>query len=223
MRLNTRRNKPDNKRDTNRLFPVFVKLEELNVLIVGGGKVAQEKLTAILNNCPLTPIRMVSMSFMASLRKLSRSGNVRLVKKAFDPGDLDGADIVFSAVNDVRTSKLIAASARKKGILHNAADKPGLCDFYLGTIVQKGNLKIGISTNGKSPTLAKRLKQILDLTIPDSINDTLSNLAAIRASLAGDMKTKVERLNAITSIFITEPPRPAYQKGIRKARRHPRD
>jgi siroheme synthase-like protein len=217
MRLNTNRKRSARKKsDTNRLFPVFVKLEELNVLIVGGGKVAVEKLAAILNNCPSTPIRIVSKSFLASLRKLSRSNNVKLIKREFDPGDLDGADIVFSAVNDVRTSKLIAAAARRKGILHNAADKPGLCDFYLGSIVQKGNLKIGISTNGKSPTLAKRLKKILEQTIPDSIDETLANLAAIRSSLAGDMKSKVERLNAITSIFISEPPKTGKRKGTKE-------
>jgi siroheme synthase-like protein len=57
------------------------------------------------------------------------------------------------AVNDLAWSEEIRNDAKAKGILVNVADKPGLCDFYLGSIVQKGNLKIAISTNGKSPTL----------------------------------------------------------------------
>jgi siroheme synthase-like protein len=201
MKLNTR-NKKNPLAKANRLFPVFVKLERLRVIVVGGGKVAEEKLNAILANAPTTAIRVVSKTVTPAIRKLAKGHPVQLHTKSFEPSDLLWGDIVFSAVNDVRLSRRIHTAARKIKILHNAADKPELCDFYLGSIVQKGNLKIGISTNGKSPTVAKRLKEILENTLPDEIDEVLDRLSSIRDSLRGDMKEKILRLNAITSILV---------------------
>jgi len=93
---------------------------------------------------------------------------------------------------------------KEKKVLTNVADKPDLCDFYLGSIVQKGNLKIAISTNGKSPTIAKRIKEILNETIPDEMDDLLNNMQRIRNGLKGDFNDKVKRLNDITSVMSVE-------------------
>ena len=89
--------------------------------------------------------------------------------------------------------------ANAKGLLFNAADKPEYCDFYLGSTVTKGNLKIGISTNGKSPTIAKRLKEIFNENIPNEIDNSLENLNRIRTHLKGDFQQKVVKLDKITS------------------------
>ena len=78
------------------------------------------------------------------------------------------------------------------------ADTPNLCDFYLGSIVKKGDLKIGISTNGKSPTLAKRLKAFLNDIIPDQIQESLDNLESYRKKIKGDFEEKIRKLNEIT-------------------------
>jgi siroheme synthase-like protein len=82
--------------------------------------------------------------------------------------------------------------------LVNVADKPELCDFYLGSIVQKGNLKIAISTNGKSPTIAKRIKEVLNETLPEEIDNLLDNMQNIRNKIKGDFTEKVKQLNEIT-------------------------
>jgi siroheme synthase-like protein len=86
--------------------------------------------------------------------------------------------------------------------LINVADTPELCDFYLGSIVQKGHLKIAISTNGKSPTIAKRIKQVLQEAIPDSLNEVLDKLQIIRDRLKGDFSEKVKQLNQITEVLV---------------------
>jgi siroheme synthase-like protein len=187
-------------------------MEGLKVLIVGGGKVAAEKLNAILANAPGASVLVVSKAISPQLRKLALRGNVELVKKEFELADLEWADIVFSAVNDVNTSKLVHTSARKLKLLHNAADKPGYCDFYLGSIVKKGNLKIGISTNGKSPTIAKRLKSVFEQALPDEIDRVLDNLSQIRRSLRGELTEKIHRLNTITSILATAPQKRKFRK-----------
>ena len=210
MRSNSKRKPPPS--GGNHLFPIFVKMEGLKVLIVGGGKVAAEKLSAILANAPASTIQVVSKTISPQLRRLASRGNVELVKKEFEPVDLEWADIVFSAVNDLNTSKRVHTSARRLKLLHNAADKPGFCDFYLGSVVKKGNLKIGISTNGKSPTIAKRLKSVLEQALPDEIDRVLDNLSQIRKSLRGELTEKIHRLNTITSILAAGPQKREFRK-----------
>lgn len=112
---------------------------------------------------------------------------------------------MIAAVNDLSLARQIYDDCHAKGLLVNIADKPELCDFYLSSVVQKGSLKIAISTNGKSPTLAKRLKEILSLSIPDEIETSLDNLRKIRQNLSGDFQHKVNRLNEITSTLVQSP------------------
>lgn len=187
----------------NRLFPVFLKLEELALLIVGGGNIALEKLNAILANAPATRVTIVAEIICEELR--SRADNypdIELLEKSFEPSDLDNKDLLIIAVGDAAKAAVIRDHARLQGILVNAADKPELCDFYLGSIVQKGNLKIGISTNGKSPTAAKRMKELLQQTIPDELDTAIENLHLLRSGMTGDFSSKVKKLNAITSVLI---------------------
>jgi uncharacterized protein len=185
--------------DTNNLFPVFLKLEQLNVLLVGAGNVGIEKLASIVSNAPLTPVRVVATEFSNAIRELAeKSENVEIIEKSYDPSDIDWADLVITAINDPALSQQIRNDAKQRGKLVNAADKPELCDFYLASVVKKGNLKIAISTNGKSPTIAKRLKDILSDVMPDQIDDVLQNMHIIRNKLSGNFADKVNKLNHIT-------------------------
>ena len=162
------------EKDKNELFPVFLKLNNLAVLIIGGGKVGLEKLTAILSNSPKSKVTIVSESFIVELIQYVESfTNVEIIKDTFKADYLEGKQVVVSAINDIDTALQIKKIVNEKGLLFNSADKPDLCDFYLGSTVTKGNLKIGISTNGKSPTVAKRLKEIFNENIPEEIDNSL--------------------------------------------------
>lgn len=187
----------------NNLFPVFLKLEEMAVLIVGGGNVGLEKLHAVLQNSPAAKIRLVAGSINAEIKNLATlHHNIELREELFQNPMLDGADIIIVAVNDLATSEEIRNAAKAKGKLVNVADKPELCDFYLSSVVKKGNLKIAISTNGKSPTAAKRLKEVLNHALPEELNDVIENLSLIRGKLNGNFASKVARLNSITKILV---------------------
>lgn len=191
--------------DQNQLFPVFLKLEELSLLIVGGGNVALEKLNAILKNSPSTKIKIVSVAVDERIVALAlQYANIAIDKKPYHESDLSGADIVVVAVNDISLSATIKEDANKLGLLVNVADKPELCDFYLGSIVQKGNLKIAISTNGKSPTVAKRLKEVLNEMIPSEMDDVLNDMQQIRQRLNGDFSDKVKQLNELTRLLVAK-------------------
>ncbi len=125
-------------------------------------------------------------------------------QRAYTYADFDAADLVIAAVNDLVVAEQIRNDAHVKGVLVNIADKPELCDFYLGSIVRKGELKIAISTNGKSPTIAKRLREILTETIPDEIDEVLDNMQNIRQQLKGDFEYKIQELNRLTTEYLSK-------------------
>jgi hypothetical protein len=186
----------------NNLFPVFVKLEELKLLIVGGGNVGLEKLQTVLQNSPSTAITLVAPEIDPAIRELAvQHPNIRLLQRSWHSQDLEHADIAIVAVNDRTVSETVAREARARGILVNVADTPDLCDFYLGSVVRRGSLKIAISTNGKSPTIAKRLKEEIGNMIPDEMDAVLDNMQTIRTHLNGDFAEKVRRLNELTSVL----------------------
>jgi uncharacterized protein len=194
-----------NHKETNKLFPVFLKLENLSVLIVGGGKIGLEKLNAILSNASETKIKLVAIEINEEIKQLlAIYPNLQLIERVFLPADVDGSDVVIVAINDKNESTRIRNIAKEKGKLVNVADKPELCDFYMSSIVQKGNLKIAISTNGKSPTIAKRLKDLFNELLPEEVDELLDNMVEIRSKLKGDFSDKVNQLNAITKDFILD-------------------
>jgi siroheme synthase-like protein len=180
-------------------------LENLSVLIVGGGKIGLEKLNAILSNAPATKIKLVAINISAEIKQLlANYPNLQWNERVFLPDDVDGTDVVIVAINDKNESTRIRNVAKEKGKLVNVADKPELCDFYMSSIVQKGNLKIAISTNGKSPTIAKRLKDLFNEFLPEELDELLDNMVEIRSKLKGDFTDKVNQLNAITKDFVLD-------------------
>jgi len=187
----------------NPLFPVFIKLNELHTLLVGAGAVGLEKLNSIVKNSTEARITIIAKEVHDAIEEMVLvNPNVTLKQKAFSVDDLEGVDIVFAATNDNDFNTELRALAHQKGLLINVADKPELCDFYLGSIVQKGDLKIAISTNGKSPTIAKRLKEVLNEGIPEELNDTLKHLNLLRQNLSGDFAAKVKKLNKVTEQLV---------------------
>ncbi len=193
----------DEKVEGNCLFPVFLKLNELHTVLVGAGKVGLEKLTAILQNSPQAKVTVVALAISPDMHILSAEyKGVKIIQKSFSDTDLDDADIVVAATNDSKLNKFVRQSAHDRKLLINVADKPELCDFYLGSIVQKGDLKIAISTNGKSPTVAKRLKEVLNEGLPAELDKTLQQMSHLRNSLTGDFADKVKKLNEVTSILV---------------------
>ena len=187
----------------NQLFPAFIKLNDLRTLLIGAGEVGLEKLNAIVKNSTAAQVTVVAKDVNAAVTEIAASNaNVTIKQRAFSADDLEDIDIVFAATNDNDFNTELRVLAHQKGLLINVADKPELCDFYLGSIVQKGDLKIAISTNGKSPTMAKRLKEILDQAIPQEIDHSIGQLNQIRNNLNGDIKHKVKVLNGITATFL---------------------
>jgi siroheme synthase-like protein len=204
----------DEKTGDNPLFPVFLKLNELHTVLIGAGNVGLEKLTAILHNSPDARVTVIALSILKEIHVLAAEyKGVKIIQKSFTDSDLNNADLVIAATNDSELNNFVRQSAHERKLLINVADKPDLCDFYLSSIVQKGDLKIAISTNGKSPTIAKRLKEVLNEGLPDELDNTLQQMSTLRNSLNGDFAYKVKKLNAVTSVLI-EPKAPVKKNFI---------
>lgn len=184
--------------ERNNLYPVFLKLSSLEVLIVGGGYVAEEKLSFILKSSPDAHVKMVATFFREGTTALASKHGVAQITRVYEEEDLKGHQLVICATDDVDLNVRIYHQCKEKGILVNVADNPPYCDFYMGGIVTKGNVKIAISTNGKSPTTAKRLRQFFEEVIPENINELVLNLDAYRKTLKGNFEEKMEKLNEVT-------------------------
>lgn len=174
----------------------------MRVLIVGGGNVAAEKLHFLLKSSPNANVTVVTKVASEKVLNIIKSNkNSRLIIDDYKKSHLIGIDIVIAATEVESTNLLIWDDSKSKQILVNVADTPELCDFYMGSIVTKGDLKLAISTNGKSPTFAKRFRQVLEAILPDTLPDTLNNLHSIRKTLKGDFAEKVDSLNKLTEVL----------------------
>jgi siroheme synthase-like protein len=191
--------------ERNNLFPVFLKLEELETLIVGAGNVGIEKLQALLKSSPKAGVTVVAAQIHHDIKLLAaQNKKIKLVERNFRVRDLQYKDLVILATDDHQLHERIRVLARKRRILINVADTPTLCDFYLGSVVTKGNIKIGISTNGKSPTIAKRMREFFEDTLPEETETLLDNMQRIREQIKGDFSEKVKVLNNITGSWLNK-------------------
>ncbi|MEY8869611.1 bifunctional precorrin-2 dehydrogenase/sirohydrochlorin ferrochelatase [Meridianimaribacter flavus] len=189
--------------ERNNLYPIFIKMHSINTLIVGGGYVALEKLTFLLKSSPNAKVTMVANFFRSDVITLAKQFDVKLIKMSYHDSFLLDQDLIIAATDNPEVNKQIYNDAKSNHILVNVADTPELCDFYLGGIVTKGHVKVAISTNGKSPTTAKRLRQFFEDVIPENIDDLVQNLNRFRKTIKGDFEHKVQTLNNVTKTLIS--------------------
>jgi precorrin-2 dehydrogenase/sirohydrochlorin ferrochelatase len=189
-------------KEGNLLFPVFFRLDKLQLLVVGGGAVGLEKVEAIYKNSSNARVTIVAPEIREEITELaSKFPELKLCYKPYDINDLEDKDLVIAATCIQDLNAQVKRDAKAKRILCNVADTPESCDFYMCSVVKKGDLKIAISTNGKSPTFAKRIREMLEDILPPGIDSILDNLTSIREKLKGDFEYKVKKLDEITSVM----------------------
>jgi precorrin-2 dehydrogenase/sirohydrochlorin ferrochelatase len=188
--------------ERNNLYPVFLKTSNLHVLIVGGGNVAEEKLTFLTKSSPDAKVTMVSPMFRNATKELALKFDVELISDSYHSSYLKGKHMVIATTDVPEVNVQVYKDCRSVDKLVNVADNPPYCDFYMGGIVTKSNVKIAISTNGQSPTTAKRLRQFFEEVIPEDINKMVKNLNDYRKTIKGDFEEKVEKMNQITQKLV---------------------
>lgn len=183
-----------------RLFPVFLKLSGRRCLIVGGGKISEGKIAGLLSTG--ARIRVVSPDVTPQIAAWHRQGRVHWVNRKFRKADLARIYMVIAATSSSKVHRTIYREAQRHGILCNIVDVPRLCDFYYGSVVQRGDLQIAISTKGASPSLAKRLRKQLEAEFGAEYGGWLKVLAKERQKIRrmdAPASEKMRRLEELAS------------------------
>ena len=164
-----------------RYYPVNLNIENRNCLVVGAGGVGTRKAITLLD-CGAR-VTVVSPDPTAQLKNLAAERSIQLKERSYRSDDLDKMFLVIGATNDEKLNRQISKDAEHVNILCNIADRPEVCNFILPAIVRRGDLAITISTSGKSPALAKKLRLELETQFGEEYADFLKLMGAIRDKL----------------------------------------
>ena len=165
----------------SQLYPLFLKLEGLLCGVVGGGMVAQRKARALLD-CGAR-VRMIAPEATEELRALESEGKIEWVRRQYQEGDLAGLRLVVAATDEAEVNSAVRSEASERDVLCNVVDQRDLCDFYVPAVIQRGDLKIAISTNGKSPELAKALRDLLEQRIGEDVGRVVEEAGKLREAI----------------------------------------
>ncbi len=186
--------------NTASLFPMFLKLEGRNCLVLGAGSVGEQKIRSLLD-CG-AQIRVVAPTASAMVKEWADRGALTWSQRPFESADLDGAYLVIAATSDVEVNHRIYREARARQILCNVVDDPPHCDFYYPAIVRRGQLQIAISTAGLSPALAQRIRKQLEEEFPPAYANWLEELGSRREALfaaGGDPEERRQLLHRLAT------------------------
>ncbi len=182
------------------LFPMFVKLEGRQVLVVGAGNVGEAKIGGLLDTG--ARIRVVALDASPAVREWARAGEIELALRAFTEDDLHGAFLAIVATASRSLNERVYFEARRRGVLCNVVDVPDLCDFFYPAVVRRGDLQIAISTSGQSPSLAQKIRQQLEKQFGPGYAAWVAELGETRKLILAsdlDKERKLELLHSLAS------------------------
>ena len=186
--------------NTAALFPMFLKLEGRNCLVLGAGSVGEQKVRSLLD-CG-AQIRVIAPFASEAVQEWAKNGSLTWLQRSFEFSDLEGVFLVVAATSDVEVNHAIYREARAREILCNVVDDPPHCDFYYPAIVRRGQLQIAISTAGLSPALAQRIRKQLEEEFPPAYASWLEQLGSRREALfaaGGDPEERRQLLHRLAT------------------------
>jgi siroheme synthase-like protein len=164
-------------------YPVFIELDGMRVLVIGGGKVAEEKIGGLLRAEAAGRITVVSPDLTPELRALHAKGDIAWVERPYQDGDLEGYDFCMAATDDGAVNAAVSAEGRRRKVWVNAADDPKYCDFILPSVVRQGQVVVAASTGGASPALARRLREELTAFLSEDYAPLADLLQEVRLEM----------------------------------------
>lgn len=165
-------------------YPVNLDIKDRQCLVVGGGAVASRKAQTLID-CEAI-VTVVSPEFSEALKNLEQSSDITMIQRPYQTSDLDDKFLVIGATNDENLNRRVNADAEQRNMLCNIADVPDICNFILPAIIRRGDLCIAISTSGKSPAFAKKLRKDLEKTFGDEYAQLLTLMGEIRKKLLAE-------------------------------------
>ena len=159
-------------------YPILVNLRGQKAVVVGGGKVAERKIQTLLQYAAV--VHVVSRDLTGTLQQYVEEGRITYIGDAFQETQLDGAFMVIAATDDPELNRRVSLAAKRQNLLINAVDQPEDCNFIVPSILQRGDLIIAVSTSGKSPALARKIRQELEATFGDEYQSLLVMMGRLR-------------------------------------------
>lgn len=162
-------------------FPLNIELSNKKIIVVGGGAVAERKITRFVATGG--HIVVIAPQVTANITKLRDESAIGHLPRQYEDGDLCGAFLAIAATNDKAINMAVAAEAERRSVLVDVCDAPEKSSFTMPAVMTRGDLVIAVSTGGKSPALAKRIRDSLAKSFGDEYITTVSILGAVREKL----------------------------------------
>ena len=172
-------------------YPIYLDIENRNVLIIGGGNVCARKAETMMKYG--ARVTVVSPEFTDEIEQWAANGELQLRRKAYEEPDLGGASIVIASTDDPCVNARIARDCRRRKIPVNVVDVTHLCEFIVPAIVEKGSIQIAVSTGGKSPALARTLKEDLQKFVGAEYDEVNKVLGTLRTGAKKVLPTDIDR------------------------------
>jgi siroheme synthase-like protein len=165
-------------------YPIVLDLTGRPCLVVGGGAIALRKVAGLVEAG--ARVTVVSPSLTRALLRLATEAPLRWRPREYAAGDAAGFTLVMVATDDRAVNAAVAAECRERGIWVNCADDPARCDFILPSVLRRGPVTVAVSTGGRSPTLARLLREDLDALLPRDVAPLTDVVASVRSALSED-------------------------------------
>lgn len=183
-------------------YPVFLRVAGRRCVVIGGGAVAERKVTSLL--AAGARVAVVSPSLSAGLAALAAAGAIEHAARPYRPGDLVGAALGYAATDDEALHAVIAREAEAAGVLLNVVDRPRWCSFIVPSILTRGDLTVAVSTGGCSPALARRVREDIERALGPEYERALDVLSRLRRHLQEQPLSSVERQRILTGLVASD-------------------
>lgn len=185
----------------SRTLPVFLNLEGRPCLVVGGGNIAWEKAERLIDAG--ARVTMVAPE-VAPVPERLRTADLRIVHKRFEPSDVEEQAVAIAATDDSDVQRAVVTAAREARVPVNVVDQPDLCDFIFGAVLRRGDLAVAVSTGGRFPLLASKLRDRLASVLPHETAAAVEELGRARDLIRRDAAGDIPRLRETLGGLLTD-------------------
>lgn len=186
----------------SRFYPILVDLQGKRALVVGGGKVAQRKIETLLEHG--ASVQVVARELTATLKALRKDGEIECRREEFSEAFLEGAFLVFAATDDAALNRRVSQAAQQRGLLVNAVDQPADCNFIVPSVLARGDLLIAVSTSGKSPAFARKVRVELERHFGEEYGLFLNLMGNLRKEILRLGLSQEENKSAFEELVYSE-------------------
>lgn len=185
------------------LYPIFLKLDQHKVLIVGGGAIAEQKIEGVLRSA--RDVTVIAPHVTEAIARWALEGRIKHLQAEYRAGMAEGYFLVIAATDSESVNRAVFNEAQASGALANAVDDPEHCSFFAPAVLKRGEFQIAISTGGASPALAQRVRQELELQYGPEYGPWTASLGRTRAALRQALPRTEARKQLIRTLALAQP------------------